>query len=110
MRQEEVARGGRRSKRRGSANNARRLDAFRDKSSAKGMADWGDAPPELIAGVVIASQRMGGAVTFGLSRDGGAHMLTLLLDGERETLWFNGDADLDEALRQVIAVLETMAD
>lgn len=109
MRQEEVARGGQKSSRRGSANNGRRLDAFRDRTSAKGAADWGDAPPDIIAGVVVASQRMGGAVTFGLSRDGGAHMLTLLLDGERETLWFNGDADLEDELRKVIATLETMA-
>ncbi len=51
---------------------------------------------------------MGGAVTFGLSRDQGAHSLTLLLDGGRETLWFNGNADLEEALDEVLGVLDAM--
>lgn len=92
---------------RGSTDNAGRLAAFRAKGGS-GSADWGSADPRWIREVVLYMQRLGGAVTFGLSRDGGAHMLTLLLDGQRETLWFNGDADLDAELEQVCATLDTM--
>ncbi len=79
---------------RGSTNNSNRLEAFAKSSHTTG-ADWGTCSPEKIHGVVMAITELGGAVTFGLSRDNGAHMLTLLLDGHRETLWFNGDSDLD---------------
>jgi hypothetical protein len=57
---------------------------------------------------VQAITSRGGACTFGLSRDGGAHSLTLMLNQERETLWFNGDADLDVELEQVWQTLETL--
>lgn len=93
---------------RGSVKNSARLDAFA-KRKGKGNADWGTANPELLAAVVVAISGMGGAVTFGLSRDEGAHSLTLLLDGARETLWFNGNADLDDELRDALGVLEAMA-
>lgn len=64
--------------------------------------------PELIQAVVEHAVRVGGAVTFGLSRDGGAFMLTLLLDGDKETLWYNGSADMDAELREVIDTLDAM--
>jgi len=92
---------------RGTTDNAGRLAAFRGKGGS-GSADWGNCDPRWIAEVVKYMQALGGAVTFGLSRDRGAHMLTLLLDGQRETLWFNGDADLEAELEQVCATLETM--
>jgi hypothetical protein len=57
---------------------------------------------------VVAITGLGGAVTFALSRDQGAYGLTLLLDSERQTLWFNGDADLDAELEGVLAVLESL--
>lgn len=34
--------------------------------------------------------------------------MTLLLDGGRETLWFNGNADLDDELLTVLGVLDGM--
>lgn len=98
-----------RKSKRGSVNNARRLDVF-GKSKAVGKADWGAANPQWMQAVAVAITLRGGAVTFGLSRDGGAHMLTLLLDGDRQTLWFNGDADLDTELEAVFATLESLPD
>lgn len=92
---------------RGTVNNAARLDAFADRSN-RGSAEWATCSPERLAAVVDAITGMGGAVTFGLSRDQGAHSLTLLLDGQRKTLWFNGDANLDEELTNVLGVLEAM--
>ncbi len=92
---------------RGSTNNKRRLDAF-TKGKKHGSADWGACNASGLQAVVVAITSLGGAVTIGLSRDQGAHSLTLLLDGQRETLWFNGDADLDESLLEVLGTLEAM--
>lgn len=93
---------------RGSTNNKRRLDAFGARGPADG-ADWGGCDPDKIQGVVTGITELGGAVTFGTSRDGGAHSLTLLLDDSRETLWFNGNADLSEELLTVIQKLAALA-
>lgn len=93
---------------RGSTNNASRLDAFNRASSATG-ADWGSCDPRKLQTVVVQITALGGAITFGLSRDKGAHMLTLLLDGAKQTLWFNGDAELDAELDEVAATLEAMS-
>jgi hypothetical protein len=47
-------------------------------------------------------------VTFGLSRNRGSHFIALMLDDSRETLWFNGDVNLDDALDTVMGTLEAM--
>ena len=92
---------------RGSVANQRRLDAFAKATKSTG-AEWASADSELLKGVIDKITALGGAITIGLSRDNGAYMLTLLLDGERETLWFNGDADLEDELRKVLGMLEAM--
>lgn len=92
---------------RGSVNNRARLDSFAT-HKGKGSADWGACDPVLFHAVVVEITGMGGAITFGLSRDLGAHFLTLLLDKEKETLWFNGDADLSRELQDVLGKLEVM--
>lgn len=92
---------------RGSVNNAARLAGLRSDGKAQ-KGDWGGCDPRWVAAVVVAVTSRGGAVSFGLSRDGNAHSLTILLDGERETLWFNGDADLDLELEKVFAFFETL--
>lgn len=95
--------------RRGSVNNAGRLAAFAaGKSDSAKRADWGGADPRWLQAVVVAMCELGGAVTFATSRDGGAYGLTLLLDGDRKTLWFNGDADLDVELETVFRTLEAL--
>lgn len=91
--------------RRGSTNNAKRLDAFRNRIGAAD-ASWGGCDPKWLQAVVVSITGLGGAVTYGLSRDGGAHSVTLMLDGERETMWYNGDADLDDALKTIVGSLE----
>lgn len=92
---------------RGSVNNNQRLAVFTQRVGG-GSADWGGCDPGWLQAVVVAITRLGGAVTFGTSRDGGAYSLTLLLDGERQTLWFNGGADLDAELEVVYQTLETV--
>lgn len=96
-------------KTRGSTRNVDRLSAFAGRDGT-GEADWGSCDPARLQTVVVGITAMGGAVTFGLSRDLGAHSLTLLLDGNRQTLWFNGNSDLNEELDGVAAVLQTMED
>lgn len=100
----------RRSKsKRGSVNNAGRLAAFGKGEGDKAKrADWGGADPRWLGAIVVAMCELGGAVTFSTSRDGGAYGLTLLLDGDRKTLWFNGDADLDVELETVYRTLEAL--
>lgn len=98
-------RGRAKKKTRGSTRNPDRLAAFAT-GSGSGAADWGACDPSRLQAVVVGITAMGGAITLGLSRDLGAHSLTLLLDGQRTTLWFNGNADLDAELEGVKATLD----
>lgn len=93
---------------RGSTNNKSRLDAFNQVNSARG-ADWGGCSPEKLQGIIMAITELGGAITIGLSRDKGAYSMTLLLDGGRTTLWFNGNADLDAELDDVAGTLAALS-
>lgn len=90
---------------RGSVRNQDRLEAFTGRGSG-GAADWGGCDPARIQAVVVGITALGGAVTFGMSRNLGAHSLTLMLDDSRSTLWFNGDATLDDELDTVLVTLD----
>jgi len=92
---------------RGSVKNNARLDDFKG-GRKKGSADWGGCDERRIQAVIRGITSLGGAVTFGLSRDEGAHSLTLLLDEDRTTMWYNGDADLNTCLDEVIARLDVL--
>ena len=102
-------RDGKRGKRgtRGEANTANRLKAFKAEAKA-GEAEWATCDAAVLLAVVDLITGLGGAITLGLSRDQGAHFLTLLLDDAKETLWFNGDADLTIKLHEVMVTLEDM--
>jgi len=77
---------------------------------ARGAADWGEASPSAVLEVVVAMSSVGGAVTFGLSRDGGAYMLTFLLDGTRKTEWLPQDGALDAWLENAAYLIRTLSD
>lgn len=94
---------------RGSTNNRDRLAQFKAERQDH-KADWGRCDPARIQAVVVRIGWLGGAVTFGYSRDGGAHFLTLLLDQDRTTLWFNGGATLDDELDTVLDKLDVLID
>ncbi len=93
---------------RGSVKNKNRLAAL-GKRRPGATASWALCKSELMLMLVHRITQLGGAVTFGLSRDGGAHMLTLMLDESRETLWYNGDADLDEEMDEVVHKLDDLS-
>jgi len=94
-------------KKRGSVDNAGRLQKLLNgKGNQTGKADWSAADPRWIAGVVVVVTRLGGAVSFGYSRDMGAYSCSIMLDGDRETLWFNGGADIDSELEAVYAMFD----
>ncbi len=96
-----------RGKQRGSVNNARRLSVFAAAGPAHG-ADWGGVDPERLQQVVLLITSLGGAVMFGVSKDSGSYSLTLLLDKDKQTLWFNGDAVLADELDAVIGKLQSL--
>lgn len=88
-------------------NNSRLKQLLGGNGQHSGKADWSSADPRWLAGVIHAVTRVGGAVSFGYSRDGGAYSLSIMLDGDRETLWFNGGADIDTELEAVFSTFET---
>lgn len=96
------------SKKRGSVRNKSRLEAFTNRSG-RGNAEWGSCNADLMQDVVQGITLLGGAVIFALSRDQGAHSITLLLDDNKTTLWFNGDADLDSELQDVLATISAIS-
>ncbi len=106
--QAEMDRGRYNKSKRGSVNNGARLEAFTRKRGS-GSADWGGCSPDLVQAIITGITELGGAVTFGLSRDQGAHSLTLMLDGSKATMWFNGSADLGEELQAVVDTLKQLA-
>lgn len=85
-----------------------RLAAFTAATHSTG-ADWSSCDAELLKDVVVLITNMGGAVILGMSRDQGAHSLTLMLDGNRKSLWFDGDAELDDKLQEVIGKLQAQS-
>ena len=92
---------------RGSTDVKRRLAAF-GKGGDLSTADWGTCDPEWLLAVVTKITGIGGAITLGLSRDLGSHMLTLLLDKEKEVMWFNGDADLTDEMKKIMGELDQL--
>jgi hypothetical protein len=100
---------GKKGSKRGSTNNGRRLAGLTQREPVQaGTSLWARAHPDSLAAVVTWATALGGAAMFGLSRDAGASSLTLYLDGEREVLWFNGDADLDLECEKVATYLASL--
>lgn len=60
--------------------------------------DWSAVDSNVIAGLVIAVTSQGGAVRFGLSRDGTALAVGILGDGEPYTEWFRPSDDIEANL------------
>lgn len=95
--------------RRGKTNVARSLEGLGQGKGQSGGADYAEADFTLIAGIIIETTRRGGAASFGLSRDKGAYNVTVFLDGDRKTVWINGDADLNAELEKILHYMASLA-
>lgn len=58
---------------------------------------------DVIAGLVIAVTGQGGAVRFGVSRDGTALAVGILGDGDPYTEWFRPSDDIEKGLIEMAA-------
>lgn len=77
------------------ANETRRR---RQKSS---VADWGGIDGDKIGRIVSAITKVGGAVRFGYSRDGGAYSVGIYGDGKPFTEFHPDDEGVDEWLEGI---------
>lgn len=94
---------------RGATNVTRSLEGLGSSRGVAGGADYAEADFALIAGIIIETSRRGGAVSFGLSRDKGAYNVTIMLDGDRKTIWINGDAELNVELEKILHFMASLA-
>lgn len=95
-------------KKRGATNVARSLEGLGQTAGRSNGADYAEANFTFVAGIIIETTRRGGAVSFGLSRDKGAYNVTIFLDGDRRTIWINGDADLDVELEKILHFMASL--
>lgn len=93
---------------RGPTNVARSLDGLGQGKGQTGGADYAEADFSFIAGIIIETTRRGGAVSLGLSRDKGAYNVTIFLDGDRRTVWINGDSDLNVELEKILHFIASL--
>lgn len=73
-------------------------------------ADWSAVKPSCIARLVIASTKLGGAIRFGYTRDGGAYSLGVYLDDDSETFYFSPSQDIEAMLDQMSERLEAISE
>jgi hypothetical protein len=95
-------------KKRGATNVARSLDGLGQAKGTSGGADYAEADFSFVAGIIIETTRRGGAVSLGLSRDKGAYNVTIFMDGDRRTVWINGDADLNAELEKILHFMASL--
>jgi len=90
------------------ARNSSRLDsAF---NSTPDMArGWDEVDPRFMQWVVVAASKLGGAVTFGQSRDGQALQVAVMLDGDRKSFWIAPGESIADKLTRIAEVLEALA-
>lgn len=65
-------------------------------------ADWGSVDPTVLAAVIIAVTRVGGAVRFGYTSDGGAYAIGLYGDGDPHTEYVRPSEDIGAALQELV--------
>jgi hypothetical protein len=69
----------------GTGRNAADKENRRIRNRTRGMgntADWGEADSALVRRVIVAVTKRGGAVQFGYTKDGAAHVIRIVGDGE----------------------------
>jgi hypothetical protein len=97
--QEEIARGAKRNGRKKAG--GRLSTAFDVPREGREVVTWDTASPSGIVAVTVAVSALGGAVTFGGSRDGGALQVAIFLDGEKFVKWIPSGEDIDAVLAEI---------
>ena len=57
--------------------------------------------PDCLCGAIVRWLSQGHALSFGLSSDGGALGVHLIVSGSKRTRWFNGVAELEDFLTTI---------
>lgn len=71
-------------------------------------ADWNDADCKLLQNCIALVAKLGGAIRFGYTRDGGAYSVGVYLDDDRETFYCKPSEDVDDFLRHLVGKLESL--
>lgn len=84
-----------------------RLSLIRSNVSDDGgaIADWGTIDGSYVVDLIQVVSRLGGAVRFGYTRDGGAYSVGIYLDDDRETFYFKPGDDLGDAITRLTELL-----
>lgn len=64
---------------------------------------WSDADATALRLAVDAVSRAGGAIMFGLTQDGGAYSIMVLLGQDKAKLYPHGPTELAETLAAIVA-------
>ena len=99
--------GQKRDKKNAEGANGRLAKAFGEGLPETSMA-WDEVDPRHVAWLVCVVTRKGGAVMFGTSRDGGALMVTLLLDGEKMQKWISPRDVPEDVLTHICETFDTL--
>jgi len=67
-----------------------------------GNADWGSASPNTVIRAICSAAKVGGALRFGYSRDGGAFAIGVYGDGEPYTDFVGSTEDIDITLEYYV--------
>lgn len=107
MSYDDEMRNGKKSKR-GSSNPGKRLDGLGSRTGTGGSASYVGVDAGFLYGIVVEITQRGGAVSFGLSRSKEAWNVTLFLDGDRRTVWINGNEDVNAKLEEIYYHLQSI--
>lgn len=75
-----------------------------------GTADWESVDREILVKAVASAAKVGGALRFGYSRDGGAYAIGIYGDGEPYTEFVRPSEDIDIILKDIMSMFEDIAD
>jgi hypothetical protein len=71
------------------------------RSEGESLPDYAHATPGWVVAAIIAVTKRGGAIQFGLSRDGGVYTIVILLEGEIEKNYVKESEGIDQFLEGV---------
>lgn len=81
--------------------NRKHRRAISSPSTPKEKASWRGAPAENLWEVIVNITEQGGAIRFGLTRDGGAYAVGIYDNGEHETEYLKPGEDLRGYLEEL---------